>query len=213
MPLFPMFVDMSNKNCLVFGGGAVALRKIKTLLKFGISVHVYAYAYEDELAAMIHDGTVLCEEVTVHFDGSKLPPVTGMDMVICATNHEVFNHKMAEHCKEMGIPVNSATSRIDSTFIFPAVTVRGELVIGMSTSGEVPALTKAVRETVDGAVPEWYGDLLDGLEAARKQIKKTIGSQKERQKVLKALTAYGIAHQGSIPQAVILSEIEKVPAE
>ena len=34
MPLFPLFVNLEDKNCIIFGGGKVAARKIKLLTVF-----------------------------------------------------------------------------------------------------------------------------------------------------------------------------------
>ena len=34
MAYFPMFVDITDTNCLVVGGGDVALRKVNVLLDF-----------------------------------------------------------------------------------------------------------------------------------------------------------------------------------
>ena len=42
MAYFPMFVDLTDSNCLVVGGGSVALRKVNVLLDFGAKVHVIA---------------------------------------------------------------------------------------------------------------------------------------------------------------------------
>jgi len=208
MPLFPMFVDLRDKNCLVFGGGKVALRKIRTLLLFGMNIQVYAFEYEEELRALIRAGQVKAAETALHFNGDVLPDILGADMVICATNNEVFNHRMAKKCAETGIMVNSATSRKDSSFIFPAVTVRGDLVAGVSTSGQVPALTKAVRAQMDAALPQWYEDFLPALLEARRQVISVVGTQKERQKVMDALTAYGLAHEGDLPEQVVRKAID-----
>ena len=42
MTYFPMFLKLENAPCLVAGGGAVALRKVKTLLSFGAKITLVA---------------------------------------------------------------------------------------------------------------------------------------------------------------------------
>ena len=37
---FPVFLNIENKNCLVIGGGKVALRKINKLLEYKASITV-----------------------------------------------------------------------------------------------------------------------------------------------------------------------------
>lgn len=212
-PLFPMFVDIKNKKCLVFGGGSVALRKVKTLLKFGVQVHVYAFEYHGELQWMIDHGQVIKAAVTVRFTDEELPPLLGMDMVVCATNNEVFNHKIAKRCKEIGIEVNSATSRQDCTFIFPAVVVRENLVVGVTTSGKTPAFAKRVRADIDDALPLWYGEFINALEDARKIVKKYVGNQTDRKQIIGELTEYGLNHQGNISDNMVETLIRQYTSD
>ena len=45
MPAFPLFIDLENKSCVVFGGGPVAFRKVLTLKRFGASIRVFADSF------------------------------------------------------------------------------------------------------------------------------------------------------------------------
>ena len=40
-PYFPMFIDLSDKNIVVAGGGNIATRRIKTLLKFTRNINPF----------------------------------------------------------------------------------------------------------------------------------------------------------------------------
>lgn len=208
MPAFPLFIDLTGRKVLVFGGGQVALRKIQTLLLFQASVEVSAPKLCEELEAMINGGTVKKAEITMNFDGEEVPSVMDVFMVICATDNEIFNHRMAKKCRDMQIPVNSATSATDSDFIFPSAVVRGDIVCGVTSSGNVPVLTKKIREMIDGALPEWYGELSRRLVYARLIVKNHIGSQKKRGELLRVLADYGLSHEGSIPDEIIWKEIQ-----
>ena len=48
-PYFPMFIDLTDKKILVAGGGTIALRRVRTLLKFGADIHVIAPELCEEL--------------------------------------------------------------------------------------------------------------------------------------------------------------------
>ena len=48
-PYFPMFIDLSDKNIVVAGGGNIATRRIKTLLKFTRNITVVATKVTQEL--------------------------------------------------------------------------------------------------------------------------------------------------------------------
>ena len=39
-PYFPMFIDLSDKNIVVVGGGNIATRRVKTLLSFTRNIRV-----------------------------------------------------------------------------------------------------------------------------------------------------------------------------
>ena len=41
-PYFPMFIDLSDKNIVVVGGGNIATRRVKTLLAFTRNIRVIA---------------------------------------------------------------------------------------------------------------------------------------------------------------------------
>lgn len=209
MPAFPLFIDLNGKKVLVFGGGEVALRKVHTLLSFRPSVEICADHVCEGIRQLI-DGKAVKEARTVlNFDGEEVPEILNAFMVICATDNEVFNHKIAKRCHEMYIWVNSATSAADCTFIFPSVTVRGDIVCGMTSSGSAPVLTKKIRTVIDEAVPEWYGELSRRLIYVRLMVKERLASQTMRAKVISRLADYGLEHEGIIPDDVIQTEIQK----
>ena len=49
---FPLFVDMNDKEIRVFGGGAIALRRVKSLLSFGARVTVVSPEMVEELEVL-----------------------------------------------------------------------------------------------------------------------------------------------------------------
>ena len=55
MAYFPMFVDMTERECLIVGGGNVAYRKVIVMLDFGAKVTVVAEDICDELRKLIAD--------------------------------------------------------------------------------------------------------------------------------------------------------------
>ena len=55
MAYFPMFVDMTERECLIVGGGNVAYRKVIVMLDFGAKVTVVAEDICDELSKLTTD--------------------------------------------------------------------------------------------------------------------------------------------------------------
>lgn len=58
MAYFPMFVDMTERECLIVGGGNVAYRKVIVMLDFGAKVTVVAEDICDELRKLTIDDIV-----------------------------------------------------------------------------------------------------------------------------------------------------------
>lgn len=57
MAYFPMFVDMTERECLIVGGGNVAYRKVMVMLDFGAKVTVVAEDICEELRKLTIDDT------------------------------------------------------------------------------------------------------------------------------------------------------------
>lgn len=221
---FPMFVELSGRRCLVVGGGSVALRKINTLLQFDADVLVYAREADPCVRQLAEDGkiTLMVGEISLLAQENAGGPggtsgaahdasfLDGAFLVICATDDADLNHDIARFCRERHIPVNSATGAGDSTFIFPSVIVRDDITVGISTSGQAPALSRHIRQELEMALPEWYGVLGQRLAAYRVRLGGLCGVPAVRGEIMKALMAYGLSHEGEVPEAVFLEILERV---
>ena len=62
MNYFPLFYQLENKPCLLVGGGSVALRKARMLLRYQVQLTVVAPAVNDELKQLLDValGTLYC---------------------------------------------------------------------------------------------------------------------------------------------------------
>ena len=202
MTAFPLFIELENKPCLVLGGGNVALRKVKTLLKYGADVTVWAKDFLEDFKELEAAGSVKCVERILEFSICD-EVLNKFTMVICATSDAVLNHAVCEMAKRQHIWVNSATDKEDSNFIFPAVVVRGNVSVGVSSSSKTPSLTKHVRTKIDALLPEWYADFENRLKELRQMVRQELQTQAMRCDFMTAVTTYGAAHQGEISDAVV----------
>ncbi len=202
---FPMFVSLKGRRCLVFGGGHVAYRKICTLLKFDGDVWVCARQMGASVAKLADEGRIFgtdgcilradgCADVDTLLDGVFL--------VVCATDDADFNHQVALRCRARNIPVNCATGNEDSTFIFPAVIVREDITVGISTDGCAPALSRHIRQELEAALPDWYGSLAKRLAVLRQRLRELCDNAQARGQIMGELTEYGLDHEGDIPDSV-----------
>ena len=90
-----MFVDLSDKNIIVIGGGNIATRRVKTLLQFTRNIKVIAPRMTQELMELGKAGKI----------EALMRPVKRSDlsfayMVLAATNDWKVNDEIYRICKE-----------------------------------------------------------------------------------------------------------------
>ena len=150
---FPMFVDLSDKNVVVAGGGSIATRRVKTLLSFTRNITVIAPTMTPELIELGKTGKII----------AQMRPVKRSDfafayMVLAATNDWKVNDEIYKICKEEGIYVNVADSKDKCDFYFPGVYVEDEIVIGITASGQDHKKARKLRVAIEQALEEITGE-------------------------------------------------------
>lgn len=154
---FPMFVDISKKRILVIGGGKIAARRVRTLLKFAEHIEVTALEICDEMKAILEEETTK-EEPQVVWDARKIIEedldgtshfLDGADIVLTATDDRELNQTIVSACRMRNILVNTADDRSLCDFYFPAVTEKDGVVIGMNSGGKSPKMVKKIREYLE----------------------------------------------------------------
>ena len=81
--------------------------------------------------------------------------------------------------------MNVADSSEKCTFIFPSVVRRDELVIGISTSGNYPVLSKKVKEEIEKSVPPDIGSLIGLIKEYRAKVINKIEDADVKKQVLR----------------------------
>ena len=147
-PSFPRFIDLTEKKILVAGGGTIALRRVRTLLKFGADIRVIAPELCGELAQMEEEG-----KITAEHRGYRAGDICGAQIVLAATDDREVNRKIREECRTAGIIVNVADDKSLCDFYFPAVVMTDEAVIGINSGGADPSITKNIRREIEEMFP------------------------------------------------------------
>lgn len=146
---FPMFVDLSDKNIVVVGGGNIATRRVKTLLQFTRNVTAVAPIVTPELMELGKTGMAnVLQRAVKHSD------LTMAYMVIAATNDHKLNDEIYRVCKEEGIYVNIADDKEKCDFYFPGIFMQDELVVGITASGLDHKKARKVRLAIEQAMAE-----------------------------------------------------------
>lgn len=166
MDYLPLFFDLRGKSVLLVGGGIIALRKARLLKKAGARIAVVAPEVLEELAALVVDGggAVLREP----YNNTHLEDVV---LVISATDVIEVNRQVAEDCHSRRLPVNVVDNPAMCSVIMPAIVDRSPLVIGISSGGEAPVLSRIVRAKLESVIPAAYGRLAQFASRLRDRVK------------------------------------------
>lgn len=210
MAYFPMFVDMTERECLIVGGGNVAYRKVIVMLDFGAKVTVVAEDICDELRKLTIDD-IASEDKTGSYTANKENRITfikrrferkdcdGMEMVIAATDDNALNHEIAEYCKANGIMVNAVDQKADCSFIFPSYIKEKNLVAAFSSGGNSPVLTQYLKGKEQEILTPFLGELNEYMGQIREKVIAQYDTEAERKRVFKEILCAAIDN-GSIPE-------------
>jgi siroheme synthase-like protein len=153
--LFPLFLALEGRDVLVVGGGAVAERKVASLLDAGASVRVIAKTATPALTELASSGDVALEQRA--FEDTD---VSGAWLVVAATSDEPLQRRIAEVCEEARVFCVAVDDPANASAYGGAVMRRGGVTIAISTSGEAPAVARLMREVLEQALPDdtWLDD-------------------------------------------------------
>lgn len=186
MKYYPVCLDIRNRDCLVVGGGAVALRKVKTLLACGASVTVVSPAFSSELAGIRDEALTLIRRPYESSD------VAGRFLVIGATDDEAENRKISRDAEANNVLCNIADLPDACNFILPAIVKRGDLLLAISTCGNSPAFAKHLRQRLEKDFGEEYTEFLRLMGALRKRLLDTRHAPEEHKPLFEALINEGL---------------------
>ena len=137
---FPLFIDLTGRPVVLYGGGQIAARRAAVLAAFGPALTVIAPIICPEIRAL--DG-VCCVEAA--YDPETMPEA---DFVLAATDDPAVNHAIVLECRRRGIPANNASDQRDCDFHFPAVALRGDLVVGINAGGTDHSLVRRIAAAI-----------------------------------------------------------------
>jgi siroheme synthase-like protein len=180
--LFPLFLKLEGKRCLVVGAGLIGLEKIESLLRCGASIGVvapHAVARVQELSSRgIIDWLAR---------GFEAADVNGCDLVIAATDDREVNRAVFAEATRNRILCNTADDPPLCDFFFASIVQRGDLQIAISTAGQSPALAQRLRREIDAQLPSDLGPWLAELGQLRREVLQAMPAGAERKALLHEL--------------------------
>lgn len=168
VPLYPVNLVLDGKRCLVVGGGAVALQKVRGLLDGGAVINVVAPAVDSRIEALAADrGDRLSVERRAYVAGE----VRDYWLGIAATDDPITNRLVFEDGEANGVWVNSADDPSNCSFILPARLRQGPLLVTFSTGGTSPAIATWLRRRFQEEFGPEYARLIEMLAQERARLK------------------------------------------
>ncbi|MBS0527766.1 MAG: uroporphyrinogen-III C-methyltransferase, partial [Proteobacteria bacterium] len=166
MKYLPIFLDLHAGPILVVGAGDLVRAKLRLLLAADARVRWHATDGDYDVHGLTSADVSRIERVT----GNPLnADLGGVIAVLCAGAGEI-GIALAARAREAGLPVNVMDDLAHSTFIFPAIVDRGDVVVAVGTGGASPVVARRVRERIEAALPARIGDLAGFIGRWRKSI-------------------------------------------
>lgn len=180
--LFPAFLNLTARKCLVIGGGTVAERKVKTLLRCQAEIHVVS----PDLTSYLSD--LVVQDQIIYFARKFLPEdLKNKFLIISAAGDREVNSFLASQLFENNFLLNIVDEPEKGNFFVPAVAQRGKLQIAVSTSGASPLLARKLRKQLEMQFGPEYERLLDILFEVRGEVIKRTSDTGKRKEIYQAI--------------------------
>lgn len=165
MSLFPLFLKLTARPCLVVGAGSIAEGKIASLLEAEATVTVVAL----DASPRVEDWAV-AGDILLYRREFEEGDVDGMFLAVAGTDLSEVNRAVFGAAKERGVLCNAVDDPPYCDFYFPSVVRRGDLQVAISTAGESPALAQQLRRELNEQLPRDLGPWLEELGRLRREV-------------------------------------------
>ncbi|HZR57676.1 MAG TPA: bifunctional precorrin-2 dehydrogenase/sirohydrochlorin ferrochelatase [Terriglobales bacterium] len=184
MGLFPLFLKLEARRCIVVGAGNIAESKIRSLLDSNADVHVVAPHASEAIQALVRTGSVEWHQhefLPADLDGAFL--------VIAATSSSEVNGAVFQEAQRRGVLCNAVDDPEHCDFYYGAVVRRGDLQIAISTAGHSPALAQRLRVQLEAQFEPEYATWLEQLGNTRARLFESNVDPEERKALLHQLAS------------------------
>ncbi len=201
MDFLPVSLRLQGARVLLVGGGQIATRKARLLLKAGARLTVIAPDIGTELAQLLENTGGTWQANTYH-EGA----INEVVLVVAATPLREVNEQVYRDATSRQLPVNVVDSPDLCTFIFPSIVERGPLTVAISSGGNSPVLVRLLRRKFEEMIPAAYGRLAQFAGRLRGPVKAAIPAESARRLFWEATV------EGSVGEMVLAGREEQAEA-
>lgn len=179
---FPILINIKNQKCIVVGGGSVAERKIKTLLKYGAKIIVISPEITDNIKKLVDRGKIKHVK-RLYRKGDAKEAV----LVVSATSDSKINAQIAKEAEFLINTIEGKNKTKGIKYIVPAIFERGNLTIAVST--EFPSLSRIIRNEIAKLYGKEFALYSRYIKKVRKEIQGKIPDDKKRQALFRKIAS------------------------
>jgi precorrin-2 dehydrogenase/sirohydrochlorin ferrochelatase len=165
MTLFPLFLKLAGRRCLIVGAGKIAEEKIEGLLDTGAEIRVVAPEATPRVRALAAEKRIRWQRRRF-----KTQDLQGAFLVVATTSSPALHEKIYREARRRGVLCNVVDDPPHCDFYYGAVVRRGALQIAISSSGFSPALSQRIRKTLEKQFGPEYERWIALLGIARQQL-------------------------------------------
>jgi precorrin-2 dehydrogenase / sirohydrochlorin ferrochelatase len=204
MSLFPIFLKLAARPCVVIGAGNLAESKIESLQAANAQITVIAPEANERIQSLAAAGEIDYQQ-RPYADGD----LTGSFLVVAATNVPSVNRAVFAEATAKGVLCNAVDDPPFCDFYFPSVVRRGDLQIAISTAGASPALAQKIRKDINAQLPLDAGEWLADLGNLRREVVAAEPLNDERKWLLHQLAQREVCGYDQCPSRLLAREHAK----
>ena len=182
MSLFPLFLKLRGRKCLVVGAGKISEGKIAGLLAAGAKVTVVAPSATDKIQEWYRVRKIVWKKKSY-----ETRDLRGALLVVASTNSPKVHRRIFRDAQKLGVLCNIVDVPDLCDFYYPSVVRRGELQIAISTAGASPSLAKRLRQRFEQEFGPEYAQWLRELRRRRQEIRSMSIPLEEKNRLLEAI--------------------------
>lgn len=177
MDYFPAFLNLHDRQCLVVGGGDIALRKARLLSSAGALVSVVATETNPAF-----DEFLKKKGLRVTRRGFRDSDVNGKWLVVSATGDTTVDRSVFDASDTAGVFCNGVDDKSNCSYITPAIIDRSPVVIGISSAGAAPVLVRKLKARIELLLPKNLGRLASFANTWRTRVSARIDNLRDRRR-------------------------------
>ena len=195
---YPVFLDLQDQPCVVFGGNWMAEEKARGLAEAGARLTVISAELDPSFGPLIASSH--CQWVARDYQPGDL---RGRFLAVSAGDRQYNAAIWAEGQRE-NVIVNCLDDPPHCRYIYPSIHRQGDLVVALSTTGRCPALAVRLRQRLAEQLGTEYSTFLEIVSKFRDRLAAMVPDFATRKAIWYQLvdsSAIELLHAGKRSQA------------